>query len=331
MKKITFVLLLTLVLALAACGKKSDGEASANSADDQVVLLTNADEEAVNTWKATLDKAGYERKYMIQSLATSELGGKLMAEGKTLQADLITMSTYFLQSAQDKNEMFADLVFETTALDEHPPYYLPILGNTGAIFINKEVIKANKLPNPTSIKDLTDPVYKGFVSIPNIMDSSTGWLMVQAVIDAYGEEEGHEVLQALIENVGPHLESSGSGPIKKVQAGEVAVGFGLRHQAVIAKETGAPIDFIDPSEGNFSLTEGIAVVEKKSGHHPLAMEMAEVLMKDSREKMLEYYPVALYEGETVDSIYQPAYSKQFKEDLTVDLLEKHQEFFNSAK
>ena len=33
-------------------------------------------------------------------------------------------------------------------------------------------------------------------------------------------------------NAGPHIESSGSAPLKKVRAGEVAVGFGLRHQAV---------------------------------------------------------------------------------------------------
>ena len=41
----------------------------------------------------------------------------------------------------------------------------------------------------------------------------------------------------IIANTGPHLESSGSGPIKKVQAGEVAAGFGLRYQAVMAEGT----------------------------------------------------------------------------------------------
>ncbi|WP_368654102.1 extracellular solute-binding protein [Ornithinibacillus sp. 4-3] len=325
-----FVVLLAIMLVLSACGKGSSQKSDGDSGD-QVVLLTNADEEAVNAWKETLDEAGYEGKYIIQSLATSELGGKLMAEGKTIQADLITMSTYFLQSAQDKHEMFADLSFETKAIEEHPSYYLPILGNTGAIFVNTEVMKANNLPVPASIKDLTDPVYEGFVSIPNITDSSTAWLMVQAVIDAYGEEEGQEVLEKLVKNVGPHLESSGSGPIKKVQSGEVALGFGLRHQAVIAQESGAPIEFIDPVEGNFSLTEAVAVVNKESGHNELAMEMAEVLMNDSRAKMIDFYPVALYEGESVDSVFEPAYSKSFPEPLTVELLEKHQAFFNAAK
>lgn len=42
----------------------------------------------------------------------------------------------------------------------------------------------------------------------------------------------------------------------------MAAGFGLRHQAVLAKEEGAPIDYVDPTEGNFSLTESVAVVKK---------------------------------------------------------------------
>ena len=39
--------------------------------------------------------------------------------------------------------------------------------------------------------------------------------------------------------------------LSKVRAGEVAVGFGLRHQAVADKEDGLPIDYVDPTEGKF--------------------------------------------------------------------------------
>ena len=37
-------------------------------------------------------------------------------------------------------------------------------------------------------------------------------------------------------NAGDHLEESGSGPLKLVRAGEVAIGFGLRQQAVQIKK-----------------------------------------------------------------------------------------------
>ncbi|WP_347835866.1 ABC transporter substrate-binding protein [Gracilibacillus sp. JCM 18860] len=167
---------------------------------------------------------------------------------------------------------------------------------------------------PESIKDLVKPEYSGLVSIPNIFDSSTGWLLIQAIISEYGEEEGKGILQDLLQNVGPHLESSGSGPIKKVKAGEVVAGFGLRHQAVQAKEAGgAPIDYVDPIEGNFSLTESIAVVDKDSTTTELAMEMAEVIIQDAREELLTYYPVALYEGEVVTAENKPAHPKKFNQ------------------
>ncbi|MBY0223625.1 extracellular solute-binding protein [Sporosarcina aquimarina] len=319
--------ILSSILLLVGCiakGATSDGS-------EKVVILTNGDEEAVTSMEVALKNAGYEGQYVFQSLGTSELGGKLIAEGKQIDADIITMSSYFIDSAQGKHGMFADLTFATNALETYPSYYTPVLANTGSIFVNTQVLMEKGLPTPSSIEDLTKPEFKGLVSIPNIMDSSTGWLLVQAIISQYGEEEGKTILRDLIANVGPHLESSGSGPIKKVTAGEVAAGFGLRHQAVIASGQGAPIDFIDPTEGNFTLTESIAVVEKDDAQTELSMKMAEVIINDGREGILQDYPVALYGGEVISDDHQPAHTKKFGDTLTVELLKQHQDYFNSAK
>lgn len=316
---------ISMVFALAGCGSGTSGEAK------KVVIYTNGDEEAVAAMEASLKNAGYDGQYIMQSMGTSELGGKLMAEGSDIEADLVTMSSYFIESSQTKHSMFKDLAFETGAIDSYPAYYTPILANTGAIFVNTEVLKEKGLPMPISITELTKPEYNGLVSIPNIMDSSTGWLLVQAIISQYGQEAGQQVLHDLIANVGPHLESSGSGPIKKVQAGEAAAGFGLRHQAVAAKASGAPIDYIDPMEGNFSLTESIAVVNKENGNTDLAMKMAETIIKDARKDLIVNYPVAIYKGETVDEANKPAHALTFEKPLTVELLKEHQQFFNGSK
>jgi iron(III) transport system substrate-binding protein len=326
MKKRLLMVLIGLVVIMAGCGAKS-----ANSGDDKVVIYSNGDEEAITAMEKSLKDAGYEGKYIIQSLGTSELGGKLVAEGDQIEADLVTMSSYFLESAEKQHSMFKDLAFETKTIDKYPAFYTPILANTGAVFFNTEMMKQKGLDIPKSIKGLASPEYKGLVSIPNIMDSSTGWMLIQAIISEYGEEEGKKVMAGIIKNAGPHLESSGSGSIKKVQAGEVAVGFGLRHQAVEVKQSGAPIDFIDPVEGNFSNTESLAVINKKDKKTELAMDMAKVIVEDARAELINYYPVPLYEGETVDEENKAANNKMFKEPMTVELLEKHQAFFNSAK
>ena len=314
---------LTLSIGMLGCGTKPS---------DKVVIYTNADEEAIEIMQNSLNEKGYEDKYILQSFGTSELGGKLIAEGDKIEADIVTMSSYFIESAQEKNNMFNDLTFETKTLSESTKYSVPILGNTGSLFVNPIVLEEKNLSMPESIKDLTKPEYNGLVSIPDINHSSTAWLLVQAIISEYGEEEGAKIIKDLVANVGPHIESSGSGPIKKVRAGEVAFGFGLRHQAVADSAEGKPIESIDPTEGNFSLTESIAVVNKEDKKKcKLAMEMAEIIVKDSREELIKYYPVALYEGETVSEKNKPKYSKQFEEKLSVDLLEQHQQFFNNAK
>lgn len=82
----------------------------------------------------------------------------------------------------------------------------------------------------------------------DIKSSSTAWLLIQALLSEYEEEEAHAILAGIYENAGPHIEDSGSGPIKKVRSGEVAIGFGLRHQAVADKNDGMPIDYIDRSK-----------------------------------------------------------------------------------
>lgn len=310
------------------CGK-SDGTGS--DSGKQVVIYSNADDEAVIAMKNALDNNGYKGQYVFQTFGTSELGGKLLAEGTNIEADLVTMSSFYVESAQDQNKMFKDLTFDTNALEEYPAYYTPITSQEGAIIVNTEVMKENNLPTPTCLKDLADPVYKGFLSVVDIDGSSTAWLMVQALISEYGEDGAQEILKGIYDNAGDHLEESGSGPIKKVRAGEVAVGFGLRHQALADKKSGLPIDFIDPTEGNFSLTESVAVIDKGDKSNEKAMEMAECIIKNGRAELLQTYPNPLYEGETSDTANESKYPKKFSEKLTVELLEKHRTLADACK
>ena len=112
---------LSLSLLTACGGNNSAG----NSGEKQVVIYSNADEEAVTAMKNALDGNGYEGKYIFQTYGTSELGGKLLAEGTNLEADLVTMSTFYLQSAQEQNSMFLPLDFEVNTLTEVPDYTAP--------------------------------------------------------------------------------------------------------------------------------------------------------------------------------------------------------------
>lgn len=163
------------------------------------------------------------------------------------------------------------------------------------------------------------------------MGSTTAWLMVQALISEYDEGGTAEVLKNIYKNAGPHLELSGSGPIKKIRSGEVAVGFGLRHQAVRDKKKGLPVDFVDPVEGNFALTESVAVINKGKKTNPLAMEIAKCIIENSRKDIIKDYPVVLYEGESVEEENRATNSRIFSQPLTTELLKAHQQLSESVK
>lgn len=302
-----------------------------NGKNSQVVIYSNADDEAVEAMKAALDDNGYKGQYIFQTFGTSELGGKLLAEGKDIEADLVTMSTFYVESAQDQKQMFQDLTFDVNTIDDFPAYCAPITAQEGTIIVNTELMDKNNLDMPTSIKDLAKDEYKGQIAVTDIASSSTAWLLIQGLISEYGEDGAKDVLKSIYVNAGDHIEESGSGPLKLVRAGEAAVGFGLRQQAVADKEAGLPIDYVDPEEGNFTLTESAAVVDKGDKSNPKAMEMAECIIKNGRKALLDTYPIPLYEGETVDESEKSGNPKTFPEKLTVDLLKKHQELSEECK
>ena len=311
--------------ALTGCSSASGTE------EEQVVIYSNADEEAITAMENALNVNGYEGKYIFQTYGTSELGGKLIAEGTNLEADLVTMSTFYLQSAQEQNNMFLPLEFEVNTLEEVPYYTAPITSQEGAIILNTELMKSEGLSTPTSLKDLTKEEYAGQIAVTDIQSSSTAWLLIQALVDAYGEDGAEEILSGIYKNADAHIETSGSGPLKLCRAGEVAIGFGLRHQAVADKADGLPIDYVDPAEGNFSLTESVAVLDKGDETNPFAMEMAQCIIENAREELLQSYPNPLYEGEEATSENKSANPKKFAEPLTLELFQKHQQLSEDAK
>ena len=322
-KSIALAIVLMLGLGmLVAC----DGDA----AGDTVVIATNADEEAVQIMSRILDANGFSGQFIFQELGTAELGGRLMAEGTNIEADLITLASFYLESSQDQDNTFINLDVGANTLQEFPDYMAPILAITGSIFVNTELMESDDLPMPTSIRDLADPVYAGNLAIADINSSTTAWLLTQALLDNYGEAEAEEILQGIYSNAGDQVLASGSGPIRAVRAGEVAVGFGLRHTAVADNAAGLPIDFVDPAEGNYQLVEALSVVNKGDDTNPLAAEMARVIIQYARQDLQEYYPMALFEGESTDVQHQPADPRVFPQALTLELLQEHQAIVDRA-
>ena len=323
MRKSLLLGLVTCSVLFAACGK---GDAS----QDKVIIYTNADDEPVQVMQKVLDDNGFKDQYTLQTFGTSDLGSKLLAEGTNIEADLVTMSTFYLKSAQESKQMFQPLETNLKPLASDVDFAAPFSVQEGSIFYNTDALSEANVPVPASLKDLADPKYANMISISDIKQSSTAWLLFQALIDAYGKEEARVILTDIYRNAGDHFESSGSAPLKKVRLGEVPIGFGLRHQAVLDKENGEAIDYVEGTEGTYTLTESFAVVDKGDKTNPKAQEMLNVILEKGRADLIEIYPSPIYEGETVNSTHAATNQKVFPEELTAELLKEHQELMDGV-
>ena len=116
MKKMKSIAILGLAFTLLVGGVLTGCGSKEASSAEKVILYTNADDEAIAAMQNALDSNGYKDKYIVQTFGTSELGGKLLAEGADIEADLITMSSFYVESAEDEHHMFKDLEFDTGAL-----------------------------------------------------------------------------------------------------------------------------------------------------------------------------------------------------------------------
>jgi iron(III) transport system substrate-binding protein len=143
---------------------------------------------------------------------------------------------------------------------DDPPYWTGMDAWVASICYNLVEGKKNNLPVPTSWKDLTKPVYKGHVVMPNPNSSGTGFLDVSSWLQIFGEEGGWKYMDALHKNI-HHYTHSGSKPCKQAARGEVAIGVSFAFRGAKSKAKGAPILIIIPEEGIGWDMEATAIIK----------------------------------------------------------------------
>jgi iron(III) transport system substrate-binding protein len=118
-------------------------------------------------------------------------------------------------------------------------------------FNTVEALKKN-IPKPESWQDLTKPIYKGQVVMPNPASSGTGYFDVVAWLTLFGDQAGKgggwKFMDGLHENIAQYTHS-GSKPCNMAASGEFVLGISFEYRANTNKAKGAPIDLVFPKEG----------------------------------------------------------------------------------
>lgn len=188
--------------------------------------------------------------------STGIITSKLLAEKENPKADIVwgvaatsllqlVHHNYFQPYAPKGLEKLDKAYYDTTG---KTPLWVGQRAYVAAVCFNTVEAAKYKLPMPASWADLTKPVYKGHVIMPNPNSSGTGFLDVSSWIQMMGEDKAWTFMDALHENIARYTHS-GSKPCKLAAKGEIPIGISFAYRGAKSKSAGAPIEVIAPSEG----------------------------------------------------------------------------------
>ena len=118
---------------------------------------------------------------------------------------------------------------------------------------NKEVFARNGWAAPTSWNDLTDPKFKGKVSIPPITNGyGLLTLVMMARLNGGGEANIDPGFDAIVKKVAPNVlawEPSPGKMAQMMQTGEAPLVVWGNGRVLSVADQGAPVEFVYPKEG----------------------------------------------------------------------------------
>jgi len=225
----------------------------------QLTVYTALETDQLKAYEAGFNKENpnIELKWVRDS--TGVITAKLLAEKANPQADVImgvAASSLALMDAQGMLTPYApinlDAIMSQYRDKKNPPSWVGMDVWGAAVCFNTVEAQKKGIPKPETWKDLTKPIYKGQVVMPNPASSGTGFFDVTAWLTLWGDDNGKgggwKFMDALHQNVAQYTHS-GSKPCNMAAAGEYVVGISFEYRANANKAKGAPIDLVFPKEG----------------------------------------------------------------------------------
>lgn len=254
-------LALTFAAALGAAGSIRTA-----SAATELTVYTAVEAEDLKRYAAAFNEDHPDITIKWVRDSTGIITAKLLAEKNNPQADVVwglAATSLLLLKGEGMLEPYApkglDQLSEKFRDKDNPPAWTGMDAWIAAVCFNTVEAKKKGLPAPTSWMDLTKPVYKGSVAMPNPNSSGTGFLDVSSWLQKFGEDAGWKFMDKLHENIAWYTHS-GSKPCKQAAAGEIPIGVSFAFRGAKSKEAGAPLEIIIPKEGVGWDMEATAIV-----------------------------------------------------------------------
>ena len=187
--------------------------------------------------------------------STGVITAKLLAEKANPQADVVmgvAASSLALLNSEGMLEPYAPINLDAIMMKyrdaKNPPAWFGMDVWGATVCFNTVEAKKRNMPTPTTWQDLTKPIYKGQIVMPNPASSGTGYFDVAAWLTLWGDKGGWAYMDKLHENIAMYTHS-GSKPCNQAATGEFVMGISFEYRGNTNKAKGAPIELVFPKEG----------------------------------------------------------------------------------
>ncbi|EGR1982988.1 TPA: putative 2-aminoethylphosphonate ABC transporter substrate-binding protein [Vibrio parahaemolyticus] len=262
-------------------------------AAQEVTVYTAFETDILAKYKSAFEKDNPDIKIKWVRDSTGIMTAKLLAEKNNPQAEVVWglagSSMALLKDEGLLKPYTPKGLEELNANLNDPQSNQAWFGNDAffnAVCFNEAVAKQLNLPKPTSWEDLTKPVYKGHIAMPNPASSGTGYMQVSAWLQNMGEDQAWNYMRDLDKNIA-HYTHSGSKPCVQAGMGEVAIGISMASRGAKLKTQGAPLAVITPKGIGWE-SEAVGLV-KESDAAKRVVDWS--ISKAANELYVEMYPV----------------------------------------
>ncbi len=271
-------------------------------ADTELMVYTAIEADDLKRYAAEFNKQNPDITIKWVRDSTGIVTAKLLAEKNNPKADVVwglAATSLLLMKNEGMTEPYmpkgGDKLDPKFIGKARPPHWTGMDAWVASICFNTIEAEKNGLPRPTSWKDLTKPVYKGHVVMPNPNSSGTGFLDVASWLQMFGEDDGWKFMDGLHQNIAWYTHS-GSKPCRQAGAGEVPIGVSFAYRGAKVKNKGAPIDIIIPSEGIGWDMEATAIMKGTKNLDAAKKLVDFTVSKEANEMYNTVYAVVAYPG-----------------------------------
>lgn len=269
---------------------------------ESIVVCSSMEQFRSDAMQEQLNEKFPDKNIIVTYMPTGKASAKVFSEGKNTEIDiLVGLETGYLSKLTDT---LADIEGISTIpyLDEFTPAnnrnkWITWEKFAGAIVVNRTVLDKYGLEAPKTYSDLLKPEYKDLIAMPDPKSSGTGYFFYKSWVNSMGQEAALEYVDLLHENIKQFTES-GSGPIKMLKQGEIAIGLGMTFQAVTEINKGQPFEIIFPKEGSpYSLT-GAAMVSGREENETIRQVFEFIVNEFFVYDKENYSPETIYHNQT---------------------------------